>query len=172
MSTAIKLIKEMLPQVAVRDRKRLVNSIAHQCKITGKTDLFFITEMKKLYDTQVEKDKQKYLNKMLTTALLVEFNDELKGTTLEDYHTEITAGVGKKFMNAQYKLYNTRYHSFTHGNSENTNFIINLLERGVKILTKSIKRDNTDIFNILELAQEDETFANRLNGIYKQHLKK
>ncbi|WP_233881857.1 hypothetical protein [Tenacibaculum piscium] len=171
----IQLIKKHLPNIKPRDRQTYVNKIEEVSRVTKTSIIEVIKGLENELNNKVsemrERSAEPMMAKILITGLLIEANDQLEGTLFHNYYCRITSGIGKRFMNAQTLMYNTEYNNLLSTRLNDVSYLNENVERGVKVLSKVIKTDSNDMFEIIEAMQGDEILRKRIAGIYKQHLK-
>ena len=170
--TTIKLIKKHLPHYNSAQRKIVAADFEYASKASGKPIIELIKEAEEKINQQQIKDSVLLLHKIIATGLLIEINDTLEGTLFHNYFCKITKNIGKLFMNAQYKLYHINYNNLLGVNLNDTSFLVENVNKGVKILAKAMRTDTVETFEIIEAMQEDEVLQKRIAGLYKQHLKR
>lgn len=169
--TTIKLIKKHLPSIKASERKQVAFDIERASEISKKPIIDLIKEAEESIREQQGKDSALLLHKILATGLLIETNDELQGTLFDGYFCKITDNVGKRFMNAQYPMYQDNYDNLLGSKFNDVSFLVENVKKGVKILSKAMRTDTVETFEIIEAMQEDPILQKRIAGLYKQHLK-
>ncbi len=162
------LIKKLFPTLTVSDRDKIIKGLMHQSKLINIPFDVLAKEAKEINDKAREQGIPLFLKKIISTAVVIEDNDNLKDTYYGNQYDKIAKQSGKQFLNSLEKLYLREFNDLATQQQMSTNDLMRYKEIAINALSFCFDEDFEALGVVIDTWAKNKKDRKRFVGIANQ----